>query len=273
MRLILGCLVALSLAVPAQARQGDLASLPSRAIEVAYEGWVGGVYMMDARFRITLGPEGYQVRGKALNAGFSSMFANWKAELEAIGDFRDGAILPRLYESRREWGRDKRMNLVMRWRDDRVPEAVRDPKPLSEDDRLDDALTAGSMDAVNAMLTSLITVARQDRCEARVPVFDGRKRYDVLLRDGGRDRLQNQDVAGWDGFARKCLIDFALVAGFEDEDNPYWDSYREGSTERPEVPIWLARFDGADGLEVPVRLQTRSSVGVIVFYLRDIQVD
>lgn len=278
MSLLLSRLSALGLLLlmyvaPATARAADdLASLPPRQVELIYEGWVGGVYMMDAKFRLRLTAQGYDLRGKALNGGLSSVFTKWRAELEAAGRFLGGRILPTAYESRREWGRNKQMDTSMRWTDDQVPLVTRS-KPISEEAQLDDTLTRGSMDAVNAILVALMTIDRQQACETRVPVFDGRRRFDAILRDVGTVPVMNQSIRGWRGFggtARKCLVDFELVAGFEEEDNPFWIAFREGRPDRPQIPIWMASMERLAGIQVPVRLQTESSSGVVVFYLREI---
>lgn len=72
-----------------------------------------------------------------------------------------------------------------------------DPRPLVP------GLAPGTLDPVSAIFALARRVAADGGCGARVPVLDGRRRYDMILgRDGGPDG------------GLRCRVTFDRVAGF-----------------------------------------------------------
>jgi len=91
-------------------------------------------------------------------------------------------------------------------------------------------------------------------CARTIPVFDGRRRYDIRLEYIGEESLGMNASSVYGGIAVKCRVYFQQVAGFSrkwNEDNP-----------QPDTPtiIWLIRLEEA-GTWLPVRAEGASSWG------------
>jgi hypothetical protein len=115
-----------------------------------------------------------------------------------------------------------------------------------------DAERAGALDPVTVMLSLMMSQPHGERpCEGRLPVFDGRARYDLRLEAGETEHLT---LRGYRGDALRCRAYIEPVSG-----------YPEGKRPTPEdvarpVNIWLAEMDGA---WVPVRFRARTRIGDI----------
>ena len=82
-------------------------------------------------------------------------------------------------------------------------------------------------------------------------MFDGRRRYDVIVTSNGTDTLQKSSRNMHAGEAEKCTILLRPVAGFE-RDRDEQDFFRYG-TDRSAI-AWFAK-PLAEGPPVPVRIQ------------------
>ena len=90
-------------------------------------------------------------------------------------------------------------------------------------------------------------------CSGRLPVFDGKARYDLRLEAGG---LETVRTPAWQGEALLCHVWYEPIAGYDPEDYP------APSDLRHPLDIWLAPFP-EDGFYLPVRLHTRAGFGGI----------
>lgn len=119
--------------------------------------------------------------------------------------------------------------------------------PASDEER------AGALDPISTLL-SLMTALPSDEngvCEGRLPVFDGKARYDLRLNNLGPDDVRTR---AWSGEAIRCQAFIEPISGYDEGDRP-----DEEETRRP-VTIWLAPVDG---VHVPVRFRAQTQIGAI----------
>jgi hypothetical protein len=75
------------------------------------------------------------------------------------------------------------------------------------------AEVAGTVDPLTAILAIGHAVAETGSCRVKVPVYDGRRRYDLVLVDDG--------AAPAPAALRRCALDMVKIAGFtSDRDRP-----------------------------------------------------
>ena len=115
------------------------------------------------------------------------------------------------------------------------------------------------MDPISAMLNLVHAVARDGRCAGRVPVFDGRRRFDLAARDLGEQDLVRSGVASFEGLARRCRVTFEPVTGF-------WRDERWEQPKTSEIEIFLATVVPG-GPPVPVRLEAENAFGAVRIHL------
>jgi hypothetical protein len=70
----------------------------------------------------------------------------------------------------------------------------------------------GVLDPLSAVL-ALIHGSATNPCGRRLPIFDGRQRFDLLLSYGGQTRIREQRPSGQPGIAYVCRVRYLPIAG------------------------------------------------------------
>jgi hypothetical protein len=99
-------------------------------------------------------------------------------------------------------------------------------------------------------------------CSGRLPVFDGKARYDLRLEAGGFETVR---TPAWRGEALLCHVWYEPIAGYDPEDYP------TPSELRYPLDIWLAPFP-EDGFYLPVRLHTRAGFGGVTIEVAELDI-
>jgi hypothetical protein len=94
-----------------------------------------------------------------------------------------------------------------------------------------------------------------------VKVFDGRRRFDVAVADGGQQTLRVSAYNLFHGPARRCEITLKPVGGFR-------LSGRDLKAFPRHMTIFLAPL-APDGRPVPVRIETETDLGALRLHLID----
>ncbi len=198
-----GCfLLALGLALPARAGS------PAR-LDLEYHLYGLGIHAMTIRLRYKRGDDTYRARLGALTDGVVATFYEYGLNANAKGS-RDGAVLqPRRYTTiSRESEGGKRVT---------VEYAEEGGIDIDNDEKLEAAELAarvargrGTIDPLSALLTLIETLAATGSCDAKISVFDGKRRYD----------LESTDAGTQDGVA--CRVALKQIAGFRsrEKDSP-----------------------------------------------------
>ena len=120
---------------------------------------------------------------------------------------------------------------------------------------------------MTALLQMLAHVAIEKNCDVTVPVFDGKRRFDVTGKDTGTEYIDEADYGVFTGEARTCDAKFTAVAGEWDEKvkQKFWKKADNGEDREP-FHIWLAKIS-PDLPEMAVRVETGSVWGDVVMHL------
>ena len=247
--------------VTAPAAGDDAAGSPALADETVrvradYAGSVWNIRVGRIAFDASLSGEDYTASTHIEAAGLAALFADFEIEANARGRRLETGWRPLRY-AHVERNEDKVRTVDVRF-PRRVAMPVAEPDfsswgdpPASESDR------AGALDPVTAVFSLAEAYAELSpaaACSGRMPVFDGKQRYDLRLVDGGRDRIRTR---AWRGEAHVCHAYYEPISGYDPED---WPTERE--LRRP-LTFWIAPL--ADGrVYLPVRAATRAGFGVRV---------
>lgn len=119
--------------------------------------------------------------------------------------------------------------------------------PASEDDR------TGAIDPISALLgvTLGMPVGREGICAGRLPVFDGKARYDLRFEQAGTETVRTR---AWRGEAMVCEAYLEPISGYDPGDRP-----DEEETQSP-VIIYLAEIDGH---YLPVQFRADTPIGKV----------
>ena len=187
-------LLALGLALPARAGS------PAR-LDLEYHLYGLGIHAMTIRLYYTRRDDGYRSLVNARTEGVVETFYEYELHVDAKGS-RDGAVLrPRRYITiSRESEGGKRLKL--KYADDGEI-TIETDQTLATDELAARAQRGhGTIDPLSALLTLIETLAETGSCDAKIPVFDGKRRYDLVstaadTEDGVACRVALEQIAGF----------------------------------------------------------------------------
>ena len=216
-----------------------------------------GEITLNARF----GDQVYSADSYIEAAGLAALFTDFDIRAEVSGEGGDGARRPARYGHVERTGSKVRAVEVdfggaVARSDVQPPFGSRGVPPASETDR------TGVIDPMTAFFELSRRLEGGEGCEGRLPVFDGKARYDLRLETVGRERVRTR---GWRGDALICHAWYEPISGYDPEDYP------SASELRHPLVLWLAPIAG-EGAYLPVRLHTRAGFGGVTIELTDLSV-
>jgi hypothetical protein len=254
---------------PALARHRALPSpIPAvPPVTVTYDVYVGGVHLMTADVTFEEKASRYRARVLGRTAGLWYRLFPWDTELKVEGRIRGDRFVPSEFYTRDVWGHKPRVTWLHFLKNGDVKPAFDPPNTDKNRGEITLRQRRGSLDPVTGLLQLLAHVAVYNSCDVTVPIFEGKRRFDIAGVDVGREAVDDGDYSAFKGVARTCDADFTMVAG-EWKDRPpdrFWTRDGHDNSREP-FHIWLG--SPAEGLpEMAVRLESGSVWGLIVMHL------
>ena len=260
-----GLAVAIALAVSV-GMPGSTIAAGTPAVAVDYDVFAGGLHVLSSGLELSLGSQRYDVRLNAEVAGVPGWFADWWAVVRSGGSIVSGGFDPERNTIERFRRGETRLTELEFAGNGAVtvtytPERNDGGEPVPTESLL------GALDPLSGVAQVMWSITQGANCEATVPVYDGRRRYDLVFTDLGSVQLQRTSHSAYSGEARHCRMRLEPVAGdFDDEDdNSVWN--RESDPRRRQLDIWMAQ-PIAGSPAVPVKMIGRSTLGAVVVHLR-----
>lgn len=228
-------------------------------LEAKYSVSMAGFAIGRAELIVDVSGGRYVSAASGRAAGMLSVLFDGEGVLAAQGTIDQGRPVPSAFVlsfSSEEQKSEMRMVLdhgAVKELSPAVVRAGRDRVPLTEQHR------RNVMDPLTALLVPLESaydVVGEDACRRTLPVFDGRRRYDLTLTYKRMDRVEADK--GYSGPVVVCAVTFRAQAG-----------HRPGSSlvkylsEGRDVELWLAPVAGARVL-APIRATIGSALGTLV---------
>ena len=236
------------------------APAPTQELAINYDVNLGGFTLGGGRLRANFTETDYDARISIRTAGLAEWLFNSTYENTSSG-MRDGTdIFPSEYNSDFRGRRDDDYQVVRIGYDETTPFLIEaDPSygrrlerfPVTDEQR------NNSYDPLNAALhlISGMPFTEEDPCGERIRVFDGRRRYDLVMEHIGYEDLRVRGGEVWDGQTLVCHLNYEEIAGFkpqpEDDELP-----------RPPLTVYIAEVD--EGFYVPVRVRAPTPIGSLV---------
>lgn len=240
---------------------------PVEELAVNYDVNLGGLTLGSGRMRVNLSETDYDAQISIRTAGLADWLFNSTYDNTSRGARVGDDIYPTEYNSDFRGRRDDDYQLVEIGYEGMTPYLINsDPSygprlerfPVTEEQR------ENSYDPLNAAMHLIagMPFSEDAPCGDRIRVFDGRRRYDLVMEYGGREDITVRRGEVWDGETLVCQLNYEEVAGFkpqpEDDELP-----------RPPMTLYIAELD--EGYFVPVRVRAPTPLGSMVMiatYLR-----
>ena len=264
-------LLTVGLGSAAAATEQMQASLPSpapasRHLSLTYEIYAGGMHSFTFNVGLTLEPEGYRITAAGGTRGFANLFQKWDVTLAAMGE----RMRPERYAMVNS-SQQPAKTMQLKFIEGGAFSVTRNlPEPnddTAEEAELPTQLPANIVDPMSAALVAAQQLAASGQCEQTLPVFDGKRRYDVTIRDMGSAEIPKSRIGIYDGTTVVCGVSIERISGFKKPRNnaAQWDKNKD---EPPK--IWLARVR-ADMPPVPVRFSAALALGSVVVHLTKVE--
>jgi hypothetical protein len=242
------------------------------AVGLDYKIYIGGLEALAATATIASDPTRYDVEIKASTAGAIGRIFPWTIHIGSRGNVSGDRLQPVEHAQISNFqGKDRSVTLVYDGKGgflERrvVPDAQEDAR-----DPVPEEMTRDTLDIVSGILAGLRTVDRTGSCAGRVPVFDGRRRFDLVYSDDGHERLEASGASAYEGDALRCAVNVEPVAGFWRKNQKKFFTRRvNGEDQVVPIAVYVARV-GAAKVEVPVRIESASPFGPLVLNLQSVR--
>jgi hypothetical protein len=229
----------------------------SRTLDLGYEIRMGGLLLASIDLKAIMESGHYVVTSLIATKGLADFFASSNVQALATGDVNGHSVVPRTYNSDIEGG--NKHQLVGLLFGDKGPTSIDAAPPYDARFPVSDEQKLSSVDPVSSLLYVALgqSATQQAPCGVSVPVFDGRRRYDLKLSFDKNDDVSTGRKGPYNGPALHCIARYQRVAGFKPPKHGHKVS------EIPPIDVWLAPLSDGSFL-VPVRMQLDSEFGGIV---------
>jgi len=238
-----------SLALIAVSLIGFSASSPSFAsteqrLSLAYDVFYGGIKASFLEVDIEHSTLTYRLRSRAIAKGPFGWLTGFVSQAESEGAVNQKQIRLRQHKARSEWFGELR-SVLLRPNGDGALHVKVDPLPQDDNrDPVEPSSTVGTLDPLTASFKAAREIDRTRGCAQKLPIFDGRRRYDLIFRDGVETSIESESYRGP---ALRCRMDVVRIAGFSHK--PFF----RPPAKPPEAFVWLAQVR-KDAPFIPVRI-------------------
>lgn len=254
MKRLFSVFAALMLAAP-QARAAGATDLA-----LSYDVYVGGLQALSLGIDLEAGVHAYDMKLALKTHGLIGRLFPWSMDAFSRGQFGNDRIRPASAGQRSLWNGKERSTELNYQPNGTVAVTAVPPRDDAARSRALEDEVSGTVDLVSAILSLLKHVETGEPCQASVPVFDGRRRYDFTARPAGNAVLRRSPYLKFEGEAIACHVFVRPV---------------DGSSRRPALidltdenamTVWIARLL-PDVPPVPVKLDMDTGLGAVRAYL------
>lgn len=253
---ITGVALMCSAAMTSVANGDDVAPVPAdtHGVRIQYSGQV--LIFQVANISITgrFEEDTYSATSRFTAAGLAALFTD--ADIEAsVSGYRTGNTLQPWHYSHLNHASSKNRIVAIDFPDGVAMPDVNPPFGNMGEPAASDEDRAGSMDPISALLAMGLGAVETENgiCDGRLPVFDGRARYDLRFENGGSKYVRTR---AWRGEAIICHAYYEPISGYEADEFP-----SDEDISQP-ISFWLAPInDGA--MYIPIKIRSNAGFGGI----------
>lgn len=240
-----------------------------RKLELAYDVYAGGFKALRADLEMDLGKKAYDMELQASTQGFIGDLFPWSATYSTSGHAEKGQLVPSLHTSKSEWRKKTKLTeLSYDPKGHVLKSTTQDGTKTTVSRDIKRELADNAVDMLTGTLLMMQSAKNTEKCAGTFPVFDGKRRFNITLKDEGVATIAKSTYSKFSGPALKCTVKVEPVAGFKDKDKKRgWMAVQNHTEEHNRKPtLWLASLEKG-GPVVPVRMEIGSDYGTVVAHL------
>lgn len=235
-----------------------------------YTIYAGGFKIMEAELDMSMGKSEYNMNMEAKTEGFIGSLFPWSAKYETSGkSSKDGKLIPTSHKELKTWKDTTKTTKIDYDKDGNIKKKiVNEGGKTFEETNADKILSGNAVDVLTGVLNMIQIVKNSNECNGKIPVFDGKRKFNINLKNEGKETIQPSKYSIFSGEAIKCTLTVEPISGFKEKDTKRgWMAVQNHTKEYNKLPtIWLATTGKNKDL-IPVRLQLASSYGAVIAHL------
>lgn len=246
-------------------------SASSARIAAVYQVNLGRFNLGNFRVTTTLQGDGYRMRGEGKFTVLEGLIFRWQGVTSSRGRVTDDGPAPASYAFSYTEGSKRSERLRMTFGNGAVQNVSIVPKMRTMPDTI--PVRREQLEGVIDPMSGAFLTARSANpngdlsvCNQMLPVFDGKSRFDLVLRPKKRVMVQNRGRGSYSGPAAVCRVKFIPISGYRRSD----PGIRHMSQSN-EIEVWLMPVRGTD-MYVPYRIVLPTPVGYGTAVITSIQV-
>lgn len=236
--------------LPAAARADE-----KLAVVLKYKVFFGGMSAATIDVDIAVDRADYRITATTVSESLMNWLTSFRSRAESRGGLRAGNLQLASHHSDGMWRGNPRSTRIIAVDDGTLQTTIAPPPEDDERDPVPQEKTRGAVDLLTASLAAIRTFEQRSVCDQRVPVFDGRRRYDLVFAETTAESVKSPYYTGP---ATRCRMDMDRIAGFSRR------PFLSLSDEPPVTRVWIARLDPRLP-PIPVKMEVDSTVTTIVY--------
>lgn len=247
---------------------------PAKAQKAPKEENQSIFHIYSGGFHVLTGSFSYENDGKNYNAlfeaephGWLGRLLPWSATLSTEGKNHIRTLQPKEFINQTKW-RDEPKTVTLRYnKQGKLTEFIEDtPKHGIREKKVKEKYANDTMDVLTAV-AQVIQDGQESACGKSYPVFDGKRRFDVLLGEPRQTTLKASKYNVYSGNAVKCTLSVQPISGFEKKKSWYAEDERS-EEDNNKTMVWLGKRDGKEHTEL-VRVQVKTDLGMMIAHLAE----
>jgi hypothetical protein len=225
-------------------------------VEAIYRATLAGIPIGSGTWVIDIGPKSYAGAATGRASGLMRVLVSGEGSSTVRGIVRKGRLIPAIFAANIHSADSYDVHMEMSGGN--VKTLKNDPPVLESPDRvpLTDVHRRGVLDPMTALMISVPgtgDVVSDAACHAKLPIFDGRQRFDLALSFKRMEDVETEK--GYRGPAVVCSASYVPIAGHRP--GRYVIRYLQ---ETRDIEIWLAPIAGTRVL-IPYRVSIPTLFG------------
>jgi len=240
-------------------------------IVAVYQVKVGKFNLGSFRVSTTLDGNGYRMRGEGKFSILEGLVYKWQGITASTGQVTEAGPEPATYSFSYSDGGKTDERLRMTFGDGAVQQISIVPRKRTIPGTI--PVKREQLEGVIDPMSGAFLTARSANphgdlsvCNQLLPVFDGKARFDLVLKPKRRVLVQNKSATTYSGPAAVCRVKFIPISGYQPN-----NAGIQMMTQSDEIEVWLIPVRGTD-MYVPYRIVLPTPVGYGTAVVTSIQV-
>jgi hypothetical protein len=230
------------------------------AVRAEYSVKFRGLPIGSARLKADMADGRYSVEFSGRVGGLARLLTDMRISVQSSGEFENGAPRPAEYGQR--WVEDDDSETIRMQFADRRARDISIAPPIRKPERYVPVETAHMKDVLDPASAAIwpAGAGKADICDRTLPLFDGRRRFDLDFRYAGDETFTAAD-GSYSGPAVVCAVRYRPIAG-----------HRPGRktvkfmAANEDMEVWMAPL--ADDIAAPAKIRVRSEYGMVELQAR-----